>query len=316
MWSSPIASTGEPDVCPISVHIHREESDYSDCEELSDSILEYESPNFTAQLKEQMEEAFGFTINSQNLFAMQKEITPPIRFSVIDWLIKINARLKYDMATLYNTVYLMDVYLSQRECKRDDIQLVAVTCLWMSAKVEEVKTTDLEICVAVCQKKISPERFVKMEQEIGPLVNWRVGYPTAFTFLGAILADLGKSECFDLCCFFLDVTLYVVNFMDVPAQYRTAAAVYSGLAGSGEAVPVVRLCSLVGGLQPTSLVDTAAALCEAARRMASRGFCGKWVDYSDAEKERLLSAIRLAQEGCASSRLECRLPRVSQKSDA
>ena len=313
MWSSPIASTGEPEVCPISVHIHRERSEYSDCEDLSDSIFEYESPKFTSQLNEQMQEALGFTINSHDIFAMQKEITPPIRFSVIDWLMKINMRLKYNMATLYNTIYLMDVYLSQRECKRDDIQLVAVTCLWMSAKVEEVKTTDLEICVAVCQKKISPEKFVKMEQEIGPVVNWRVGYPTPFTFLGAILADLGKSECFDLCLFFLDVTLYVVNFMDVPAQYRTAAAVYSGLAGSGEVVPLVRLCSLVGGLQTTALVDTAAALCEAARRMASRGFCGKWVDYSEEEKQKLISAIRLAQESCNS---ECRFARVSQKADA
>lgn len=293
MWSSPL--TGQTDgSCDISV-CAEDKHDYSDPDEISDDPFADSPPGMTAMLQEQMGECLNLTLDSSAVFSTQIEITPQVRFSVIDWLTKITERLKYKPTTLYNTVYLIDYVLSKRICTRDDIQLVAVTCLWMSAKVEEVKTSDLEVCVIVCQRKIPGEKFVAMEKEIGSILNWRVCYPTPFTFLEAILTDLGKEACLETALFFLDISTYVINLMDIPAHYRAAAVAYAGILGSGETPHLARLCSLVDVLRPNTVVEIASGLAEAANRMASHGFCGKWAAYSDDEKLKLNHAIQLAR---------------------
>lgn len=258
----------------FGIHIESLQThDYSDISDDDDMEASHDPRKFkTWILRTAMKESESLVMSTEVIIALQTGSIKQARLAVISWLFKVSDRLQYRKETLYNAIFLFDQILTKRTIQRSDIELTAIMCLWISSKTEEMRTTDLSICCAICQEKFTKEQFITKELEIVQLLGNRVGYPTSQTFIRAILADLEESDHEDICGFFLDVSLCIFSFLEVPSAIVAAAAVYTGLKAAGAHV-MPNLITEIVGIDDESHLDTLTrSLIGAAVKMIKGGF--------------------------------------------
>jgi hypothetical protein len=94
-----------------------------------------------------------------NLMAEQTEITRHLRAAVIDWLFEVGTKLEItDKSVLFEAINLMDRFYTHtnKNLPQNDLQLTAVTSLFIASKNLEVDPLDLQTCVkTLCFKKYS-----------------------------------------------------------------------------------------------------------------------------------------------------------------
>jgi hypothetical protein len=89
----------------------------------------------------------------------QKEITRHLRASVIDWLFEVGTKLAIDdKGVIFQAVNLMDRFYdkAKESLPVKDLQLTAVTSLFIASKNLEVDPLDLNTCCkTLCFNKYS-----------------------------------------------------------------------------------------------------------------------------------------------------------------
>ena len=86
----------------------------------------------------------------------QREINPPMRTTLVDWLAELQIKLKLDSNVLFRAVKLTDQFLNVCEVRREYLQLVGVTCFLIASKM---------VCLCLCnvmkyKDVLSPYRIV------------------------------------------------------------------------------------------------------------------------------------------------------------
>jgi hypothetical protein len=185
-------------------------------------------------------EASALTRPASGFQQLQTEITDVFRLVVIDWLFRVVVKVGLHRVTFANAVHLLDTVFSEVPIAKDQIQLVAVVCLWISTKVEETVPSSIEIFMAVCQGQFTAEAFRQKELEVVGLLGCRLDFSTAQFYLLPFLAEIDKTECQSQVQFWLDVSLYEYGFIELPAPLVVVASICSVL---GEQCPFARLCA-------------------------------------------------------------------------
>lgn len=94
--------------------------------------------NFLDDYKEEIStslyEAAQLYTPDLNLIYQQPELKPYLRTSLLEFLLKISIKTKVTSGVFYQSVRIFDRYCSKRIVLKDQVQLVLVTCLWLSAK--------------------------------------------------------------------------------------------------------------------------------------------------------------------------------------
>ena len=73
----------------------------------------------------------------------QYDITNIMRCILVDWLVEVCDEFHLLPETLFAAVAYVDRYLSQVSVPRSKLQLVGVTCLYLSAKFEEIHPPEI-----------------------------------------------------------------------------------------------------------------------------------------------------------------------------
>lgn len=68
---------------------------------------------------------------------VQPFLNEDMRSVVIDWLKAIYWGFQFRMSTLYLATGIMDKFLQRKKVLRHELQLVAVTCLWIAYKYDD-----------------------------------------------------------------------------------------------------------------------------------------------------------------------------------
>lgn len=94
-----------------------------------------------------------------SLLTSQVKITRQLRAAVVDWLFEVGMKINVDdKQVLFQAVSLMDRFYQaqQRSLPSNDLQLTAVTSLFIASKNLEVDPLDLKTCVqTLCFNKYS-----------------------------------------------------------------------------------------------------------------------------------------------------------------
>lgn len=112
----------------------------------------------------------------------QKEISKHLRASVIDWLFEIGTKLNIeDKSVLFQAINLMDRFYDRVEISlpTKDLQLTAVTSLFVASKNLEVEPIELSTCSKIlCFNKYTKAQFLRKEGEIRRATNYENEAPT------------------------------------------------------------------------------------------------------------------------------------------
>lgn len=116
--------------------------------------------------------------------------TKAARAVCVDWIAKTNARFRFCGKTAYVAVTYLDRFLAQRRVDRGQewaLQLLAVACLSLAAKVEEHRVPRLP--------EFRPDHYdfdcasiLRMELLVLTTLNWQMIAATPFPYLGCFAA--------------------------------------------------------------------------------------------------------------------------------
>ncbi len=105
-----------------------------------------------------------------SLLSRQSQITRHLRASVIDWIFEVGGKLGInDKFVLYLTISLIDRFYEAQEedFSTKDLQLTAVTSLFIASKSIDVEPIDLQTCCkTLCFSKYSKSQFLNKETAI------------------------------------------------------------------------------------------------------------------------------------------------------
>jgi murein tripeptide amidase MpaA len=96
--------------------------------------------------------AYPYYMKSQN-----KGFTENLRAEVVNWLFKTHSKYRLWPETLYITCNLFDRYLSHYEISKEEHYLLAVTCLLIATKYEEIYPPTVKDFIKITNGKFNRE---------------------------------------------------------------------------------------------------------------------------------------------------------------
>ena len=104
-------------------------------EDLISFAGEYLDEIYTNLLYDDKELEFKPKLDYMNF---QKDINEQMRAILIDWLIEVHFIFRFKSQTLFQTVWIIDTYLTFEKIQRDKLQLLGVASLLISCKSQEI----------------------------------------------------------------------------------------------------------------------------------------------------------------------------------
>lgn len=120
-----------------------------------------------------------------------------VRSDVVDWLTKLNSQFGFSMETLFTAITLFDRFLHRVRAQRKYLRCVAVTCLYLAAKVcEEDEMIPLTWEVARRSEcGYSEAELLRMERCILTKLDWNLRLtPTSYDFVHLFYAVV-QTKC-------------------------------------------------------------------------------------------------------------------------
>ncbi|KAJ7502112.1 cyclin-like protein [Mycena galericulata] len=172
-------------------------------------------------------------IKMRDFIDQQPEIQWSMRPCLVDFLIDIHLGFSLCRETLYLTLDIVDRYVSRCIVYIRQYQLLGCTALWIASKFcdQTTKVPRLEHLTDICHNayheelaQLCPEtyqtsvKFIQMEEKILAMLQWRLGHPTAETWVNRLCGDPLKEdiEVQRVARFLMDFTLFYRDFFIYP----------------------------------------------------------------------------------------------------
>jgi len=113
----------------------------------------------------------------------QMEITDVMRAILVDWLVEVQESFELNHETLYTAVKMTDLYLSKKQVRKEDLQLVGATACLIACKVDERIPPMVDDFLYVCDDAYTRDQLMKMERKMLGVVGFDLGYSLSYRFL-------------------------------------------------------------------------------------------------------------------------------------
>jgi len=112
-------------------------------------------------------------------------VTPKMRAVLINWLMEVHQQFNLLQETLYLTVAIIDRFFSSAvaRIKRNRLQLLGVTAMFVASKYEEMYTPEIGDFVYISDNACSKSDIRSMEIEILKTLRFELGRPLSINFL-------------------------------------------------------------------------------------------------------------------------------------
>ena len=131
-------------------------------------------------------------VNEKNLKPLygyiqnQHDINEQMRAILIDWLIEVHYKFHLKDETLYQTVFIIDSYLSMFPILRAKLQLLGIAALLISCKSQEIYYPQLFELIDITDGAYVKEELVEMENHILKILGFNIVSPTAIEFYNIV----------------------------------------------------------------------------------------------------------------------------------
>ena len=124
----------------------------------------------------------------------QPDLAAHMRCILIDWLVDVHQKYKFKEETLYQTIWIIDTYLSMEMIQKTKFQLVGTAAFLISCKENEIYPPRLDDLIHIVDNAYTKEELMKMEYDILKKLEFNIISPTSLDFYNLI----SKGFKFDL----------------------------------------------------------------------------------------------------------------------
>jgi len=134
---------------------------------------------------------YAYLRNVEKGLVIQKDflkgcsVNGKMRAVLIDWLIEVHSQFKLLQETLFMAVYLIDKYLQVDGLliRRNKLQLVGVTAMFIASKVEEMYAPEINDFVYITDQAYTAAEIRQMELRMLRAIDFNFSRPLALHFL-------------------------------------------------------------------------------------------------------------------------------------
>ena len=198
-----------------------------------DTEKERESNQFNVEYLDEIytnliyDEKFCKLAINKDYMAGQKDINQKMRAILIDWIIEVHYCLNLKSKTLFQVVYIIDLYLSHKNIKRINLQLLGVASLLISFKSNEVYIPNLQHFIDISNGAYTKSELLDMEKDILKTLNFEILFPTAEDFYSIISKFYNFTEIQNyLGYYFLDSSLIDLGLLKYKPSTIGVACAY------------------------------------------------------------------------------------------
>ena len=122
--------------------------------------------------------------HKNNYLNYQSHLSTKKRFILLDWIMEVSSQLHFKRKTYYFCVNLIELFFSKSIVNTEQIQLVGIACLLISAKNEEITIPQISYFAKACADSYTKNQIINQEYIILKTLNWKIQYTN--------LSDLGN----------------------------------------------------------------------------------------------------------------------------
>ena len=138
----------------------------------------------------------------------QYDINHKMRAILVDWLIEVHFRFNFKRKTLFQTIQIIDLYLSKKLIQKINLQLLGVASLLIACKENEIYYPPVEEYVNITNNAYTKKELFNMEMHILKTLNFEILLPTSEEFFNIISKAFNFNEIQHyLGAYFLDSAL-------------------------------------------------------------------------------------------------------------
>ena len=222
------------------------------------------------------------------MFLHGHKVSPWMRSTVIDWLIQLQVGLTLLPETLYLTVAILDRYLSvASKTSCDQLQLIAVTAMFIASKYEETQAPEIGAFAYVTDNSFTKKDIIRMELCILNALKGYVSFPLPIQFLrrNSKVGVVGQAT-HTLSKYLLELCLPEYTFSHVSASLQAAASLCFSLKLLGGQEWTANL-AYYSGYNQTDLLPTMCNIAGVLRRSHNSKYQAARIKYSSEDLMRI-----------------------------
>jgi len=155
-----------------------------------------------------------------------------MRGVLIDWLIEVHSQFKLLQETLFMTVYVIDKFLQTEgySVRRNKLQLVGVTAMFISSKVEEMYAPEINDFVYITDNAYTAGEIRQMELKILNTLGFNFSRPLPLHFLrrNSKAGDVDVQQ-HTLAKYLIEISLLEYDMVHIPPSLIASAALFLSL---------------------------------------------------------------------------------------
>jgi cyclin B len=129
----------------------------------------------------------------------QKAIDKIRRMFYINWIMEVLFQLNFKEETLFQTIWIIDTYLTSTQINRTKFQLVGIAALMISSKEYEIYYPKISDFLLITNNAYTKEELTKMEKDIILKLGFNIICPSPIDFYNIV----SKAYNFDKMKYFL-----------------------------------------------------------------------------------------------------------------
>eukprot|EP00092_Neocalanus_flemingeri_P001500 GFUD01001601.1.p1 GENE.GFUD01001601.1~~GFUD01001601.1.p1 ORF type:complete len:387 (-),score=93.99 GFUD01001601.1:167-1327(-) len=155
-----------------------------------------------------------------------------MRGVLVDWLVEVHTQFKLLQETLYMTIYIIDKYLQVEglTIKRNKLQLVGVSAMFIASKVEEMYAPEINDFVYITDNAYSAGEIRQMELKLLNTLAFNFSRPLPLHFLrrNSKAGDVDVLQ-HTVAKYLVEVSLLEYELAHYPPSLMAAAALFLSL---------------------------------------------------------------------------------------
>lgn len=182
----------------------------------------------------------------QRLFApkpyleRQSDINSKMRAILVDWLLEVHYKFKFQGAALWLCINILDRFLEHVPTARSDLQLVGIASLLIACKFEEIYPPEIRDCVYITDYAYTKDQVLKMEAKILRQLDYQIFVPTGYHFMIRYLNLVNASDQIrHLSFYYAERNLQEYDMLNCSPSQFSAAALFAALAYRADGSPVI-----------------------------------------------------------------------------
>ncbi|NXI39901.1 CCNB1 protein, partial [Galbula dea] len=154
-----------------------------------------------------------------------QEISGSMRAVLVDWLVRVQQKLRLHQDTLYMTVAIIDRFMQDNAVSKKMFLLVGITAMFIASKYQEVVPPSIRHLAYIINNGYTKSEIRQMEREILTALDFSLGRPLPPHFLRRV-SKIAKVELKQhiLAKYLMELSIVDYDMVHFPPSKTAAAA--------------------------------------------------------------------------------------------